>query len=80
MKVRELQERLSKLDPGLDILCYSEHESLVSSGQMLRLLEIEDVSTTEAELVRLDDGTPYLRIGKSSSSATLALLEVGPDF
>lgn len=80
MKVRELQEHLSKLDQDLDVLCYSEHDSLVPDGQLFRLLNIEAISTTDSERVRLDDGTPYLKIGKSPSSVVLALLEVGPDF
>jgi hypothetical protein len=29
MKVRELQEHLSKLDPEIDVVCYSEDERLL---------------------------------------------------
>ena len=50
MEVRELQEKLAKLDP------------------------------TVAKLTRLDDGTPYLKFGQSSSSTASATMEVTSEF
>jgi len=80
MKVRELQERLSKLDPELDVLCYSEDEKLLVEGRGFILLDILAVSTTEAERLRLDDGTPYLKFKKGPASETIATLEITSDF
>jgi hypothetical protein len=80
MKVGELLQHLSKLDPSLEVLCFTEHESLVPEGLGLRLLSIESVTTTDGERIHLPDGTPYLQFRKSSLSKTLAFLEVGPDF
>lgn len=80
MKVRELQAELNKLDPNMEVLCYREYESLQKGGKLFQLLDIIDVSATDAEKVRLDDGTPYLKLGKSSVSKILAILEVTPDF
>lgn len=80
MKVRELQERLSKLDPELDILCYTEDAKFIVADTHFRLLEIEDVSLTHGEQVRLDDGTPYLKLGKSPTSVALITLVVTADF
>lgn len=80
MKVRELQQRLSKLDPELDVLCYTEDSKLVPADAHFRLLEIEDVQTTHGEQVRLDDGTPYLKLGMGPASVVLATLVVTADF
>jgi hypothetical protein len=80
MKVRELQERLGRLDPELDMLCYCEDEKLISKGRGFVLLEIAAISTAEAESLRLSDGTPYLKFDKSPMSAPLAILEVTSDF
>jgi hypothetical protein len=76
MKVHELQERLGKLDPELDVLCYTEDTKIVGADVGFRLLEIEDVTTTHGEQLRLDDGTPYLKLGKGPNSTALATLEV----
>lgn len=80
MKVRELQQQLNKLDPDLEVLCFSEDEILQSKGQMFRLFDIAAVSTTQAEMVRLEDNTPYLKLGKSPASKSLATLEITLDF
>jgi hypothetical protein len=80
MKVRELQQQLSRLDPDLEVLCYSEDATLQGKGQLFRLLDIEAVSTTQGERIRLDDGTPYLKLGNSPTSVVLAVLEVTSDF
>ena len=80
MKVRKLQQLLSKLDPELHVLCYTEDTNLVAAENQFRLLEIEEVNTTQGELVRLDDGTPYLKLGEGPTSRTLATLVVTGDF
>lgn len=80
MKVRELQQKLNKLDPDLEVLCYSEDEILQSKGRMLCLFDIAAVSTTQAEMVRLEDNTPYLKLGNGPDSKNLAVLEITVDF
>ena len=80
MKVRELLQKLNKLDPDLDVLCYSEDKILQSKGQLFRIFNIEAVETTHAEMVRLQDNTPYLKLGKSPDSEVLATLEITLDF
>ncbi len=80
MKVRELQQKLSELDPDLDVICYSEDSKLVTEGCGLILLEIEAVNTMHGERTRLDDGTPYLKLGRGSGTTALATLEVTSDF
>jgi hypothetical protein len=80
MKVRELQEQLSKLDPELDVVCYSEDERLLVEGRGFILFDVVAVSTAEAQRLRLDDGTPYLTFDRGSASAAIATLEVTSDF
>lgn len=80
MKVRQLQEQLSKLDPELDVVCYSEDKRLLIEGRGSILFDILAVSATEAEQLRLDDGTPYLKLHRGPASSTIATLEVTSDF
>ena len=80
MNVRELQKQLSKLDPELDVVCYSEDERLLVEGRGFILFDVSDVNTAKAERLRLDDGTPYLKFDKGPKSATIAILEVTSDF
>ena len=80
MKVRELQERLAKLDPELDVLCYTEDEEFVPKGRGFVLLDPVSVDRAEAESLRLKDGTPYLKFDKTEASQVVAILEVTSDF
>lgn len=80
MKVRQLQESLSKLDPESEVICYTEDSNLLGQGMGFRILDIEEVNTTHAERIRLGDNTPSLKIGQSSGSAPLATLVVTGDF
>ena len=80
MKVRELQEKLSKLDPALDVMCYGEDERLLVKERGFILFDILAVNKAEAERLRLDDGTPYLTFSKGPTSEIIAILEVTSDF
>jgi hypothetical protein len=80
MKVRELQEKLGKLDPELEVLCYSEDEKLLVEGRGFILFDVLAVNTAEAERLRLDDGTPYLKFGRSPAATTIVTLEATADF
>jgi hypothetical protein len=80
MKVRELQEKLGKLDPELEVLCYSEDEKLLVEGRGFILFDVLAVNTAEAEQLRLDEGTPYLKFGRSPAATAIATLEVTSDF
>lgn len=48
--------------------------------QLFRLLGVEWVDVADAEMCRLEDGTTYLKIGKSKVSREVVLLEVTLDF
>jgi len=80
MKVRELREKLDKLDSELTVVCHCEDESLLVEGRLFILFDILAVSTTQAERLRLDDGTPYLKLERGPASVSIATLEVTSDF
>lgn len=80
MKVKELRDKLSALDPNLDVLCYTEDDALLTPGHLFRLFEIERVDKVHAELKRADDGIPSLKIGEGPASTDLVVLEVIADF
>ncbi len=80
MKVRELQEQLSKLDPQSEVICYCEDEKLADKSRHFILLDVVAVDTTEAKRLRLDDGTPYLKFGKGPDASAIVTLEVTTDF
>ena len=80
MKVRELQAKLSKLDPELDVICYSEDERFLDKKRCFIVFEVSEISITKAKRVRLEDRTPYLKLGDGPDSVKLATLEVTSDF
>lgn len=80
MKVKELIEKLQKLDGNLDIICSTEDEIFLAKNHSFRLLEITSVEVSEAEKVRTEDRLPSLKFGQSSSSQKHAILEVTGDF
>jgi hypothetical protein len=80
MKIRELLEHLGKLDPELELVCYSEDEKFLVEGRGFILFDVTSVSTQEAEKVRLEDETPYLKFHTGETSAPIAILEITADF
>ena len=76
MKVKELLASLSKLDPEMDVLCYSEDEALIKKDHLFLILEIEELDVIEGEKCRGDDGIPTIKIGRSQSSKNHAALTV----
>ena len=80
MKVRDLMNALGKMDPELDVLCYSEDEVLVAPGCGFRILDIEAVDCTKAQKVRLKDGSPSLKFEGGPAAQRLAVLNVISQF
>ena len=66
MKVRELQEKLAKLDPNLDVIVYHEQSPP---------FEIEDVSTEAVTRSRDENGTAVLKF-ELQSKDRVAIVEV----
>ena len=80
MKVKELQELLSKFEPDIEVVCYNEDADVLDDGQTLHPLSIiTSVSTIQAERVRVN-GTPLLKFIKSAKSENFVALEVSTDF
>lgn len=80
MKVKELIAALSKLDPDLPVICYSEDEALLAEGHMFRLLEINHVDALEGEMMRDDNGVATLKLGNNLLSTKMASIDVTTDF
>ena len=80
MRVRELQKQLSELDPELEVLCYSEDEKLLVEGRGFVLFDILSIGKTDGERLRLDDGTPYLKLHESPQSVAFGMLDITSDF
>lgn len=80
MKVKDLVQKLNKMDSELDVFCYSEAEDLLPAGHRFCLLEIEGISVIEGEKCRGDDGVPSLKLGKSQYSKKHAVINVTSDF
>lgn len=79
MTVGELVKSLSKLDPSIEVLCYTEDEDLLAGRVGFLLLDVTSVAPTDGEPTRVD-GRPYLKLGKGPYSKTHALLDVTADF
>ncbi len=80
MKVKELQKKLSELDPESDLLCYSEDESLQTSETVFRIFEIDSLDVVEAEKSRTEKETPTLILEKTKASKKIVLLNITLDF
>ncbi|MEQ8227731.1 MAG: hypothetical protein RIA64_06580 [Rhodospirillales bacterium] len=80
MKVRELQEILSKLDSELDLVFYCEDEKFLAEKRAFVLFDLIATTQTDAQPVRLDDETPYLDLGRTDTSSPIALIEITSDF
>lgn len=80
MKVRQLLEKLSKLDPELEVFCYTEEPVPFPDGHGFRLLDIDSVDVKEAEKRRGEDRVPTVAFGKSSYAKTFAFINVIQDF
>ena len=80
MKVTELITKLQSLPPNADVLCYTEDKNLQAKGYMFRILDIEDVSLSEAAKIRMPDTQPSLKFEKSESSEPHVIISVTSDF
>lgn len=82
MKVKDLKAQLDKLDPDLEVLGYSEDQELLRPKHSFRLLDIDEVSVTEATKMRCEDRdrTPSLKFGKGPHSQKVVLLGLLADF
>ena len=79
MKVKELIEKLNSMDPDLDVLCYTEDESLVGKENLGRALEVIEISRTDMEVSRNEDGVVQIKFTSSELSKPYVLFEITSD-
>ena len=78
MNVQVLIDKLSTLDPNLDILCSLELTEETSLSIGINALEIDDVESTHLQCKRSETGVKLL-FGKSETSELLAVLTITND-
>lgn len=74
MTVQELLSKLNKLDPNLNMVCYTETEEM--SGRVLDILDVKEETATTS---RNDNGIVIIKFDSSVSSNRFACLEVTSD-
>jgi hypothetical protein len=75
MTVQELQKKLDKLDPKLDVICYCE-KKLDMYGSVV--MDVIDITSIGAERVRIG-GRLYLKFN-SDDRRSIALIKITTDF
>ncbi|MDL2197486.1 hypothetical protein QQF45_00250 [Halopseudomonas aestusnigri] len=81
MKIKDLIEKLKQFNPEQSVACYTEDEGLKHDGGPVQIFEILNISESEAESSRLNDGAgkPWLKFGKSDGSSKFVLIEITSD-
>lgn len=76
MKVKELIEKLQKLDSNLEVLVTSEDADVVAPGCLVRLFEIYDVSALNVELSRDDMRRPQIAAAAEGEGRKFAIIAI----
>ncbi|MEQ3634887.1 hypothetical protein [Alcanivorax sp.] len=81
MKIKDLIKKLQQFNPEQSVACYTEDEGLKHDGAPVQIFDILNISESEAESSRLNDGAgkPWLKFGKSDSSSKFVLIEITSD-
>ena len=79
MTAKQLIAELSKLNPDVDVVGYSEDRELLSNDMTFRLLEIESVDSTVGEKVNVE-GLPTIQMGNPPSATIVGRLHVTLNF
>jgi len=80
MKVRELISQMEKLDPNLEVYCYTEDERFATEGRPFWVLDLQHLQTVDAVLSRDEHGLPITKFENSSSARTIVTIDVSADF
>lgn len=80
MKVKELIEKLQKLDQNLAVYVTCEDPEVVGPNYFVRPFVIEDVSVVEIELTRDKNHRPEIAATAAGEGQKCATLEVTADF
>ncbi|PCJ93555.1 MAG: hypothetical protein COA46_00460 [Porticoccaceae bacterium] len=79
MKVKDLVSKLEKLNPEMDLLCFSESEDLTPKGYFFRVMEIVDVTESNAEASRDESGVVSVKFEQTGISKKYAAIELTSD-
>ncbi|HBO7076144.1 hypothetical protein ACSLV1_26225 [Pseudomonas aeruginosa] len=79
MKVKDLIAQLSKLDPELLLVGYSEDEDVREAGEHIRLFEITGVTAEQCSRSRDESGKARIELTGSGAGHPVALLELTTD-
>jgi hypothetical protein len=79
MIARQLIAELSKLNPDVDVVCYTEDRELLMNEMRFRLLNIEGVDSTVGEKVNVE-GVPTIKMGEPPSATMVGRLHVTLQF
>jgi hypothetical protein len=78
VKVSDLIQKLSQLDPNLEVYCYEEGPVPIQ-GVNPGPYDIVDASSASVEMMRIS-GKPMLRFSTTAASKSVAILGITPDF
>ncbi|VVN71863.1 hypothetical protein PS718_00482 [Pseudomonas fluorescens] len=80
MKVKELIEKLQKLDQNLTVYVTCEDPDIVGLNNFVRPFVIEDVAVVEIDLTRDKDHRPEIAATSVGEGQKCATLEITSDF
>lgn len=80
MKVRELITQLEKLDPNLEVYCYTEDERFATESRPFWILDLQHVQTVKAVLSRDAHHLPVAKFENSPDARTIVTIDVSSDY
>jgi len=82
MKVGELMARLAKLDPDMDVYCYTEDERFATDDRPFWFLDVYSVDTAKVRTDRDKNGIPTATFVdlEDKDARMLATINVSSEF
>jgi hypothetical protein len=80
MKVKELVEKLQKLDQTMTVYAACEDADVVVPGYAARPFVIDDVSVTGVEMSRDSEGRPEIAAAAEGEGLPCAILDIRASF
>lgn len=82
MKVKDLINQLNKLDPNLDVFCYTDDNCFATNERSSYMFSIEEANVANVEGERNEKNQPIFRFceeGKKGSRK-IAIINISTDF
>ena len=82
MKVSDLMAKLAKLDPNMEVCCYTEDERFATDTRPFWFLAVDSVDTTKVHIDRDAGGVPRATFAAMDDKGvrTFATINVTSDF